>query len=69
MSGITSGVASPVRAFCRATLNFAGRGDIPALDTVEVEIIDGRSAGLPGWETCGFELLAHRSAAPSWSDD
>src|SRR5579884_4492502 len=35
----------------------------------EVEIHDGRSADLPGWEECGFELLRHASSVPEWADD
>ncbi|HEV2368955.1 MAG TPA: CmcJ/NvfI family oxidoreductase [Acidimicrobiales bacterium] len=36
---------------------------------VDVEIRDGRSAGLPGWRECGFELVGHRSAMRDWTDD
>ena len=36
-----------MRTFCRATLNYVREGG-PA--PVEVEIRDGRSADLPGWE-------------------
>ncbi|QGG96653.1 CmcJ/NvfI family oxidoreductase [Actinomarinicola tropica] len=52
--------------FCRATLNYAtGSGPTP----IEVDIADGRSAGLPGWEECGFELVEHRSSVTDWRDD
>ena len=53
----------------RATLNYAsatpGNGPRP----VEVTVRDGRAADLPGWEVCGFELVAHPSAVSDWSDD
>jgi len=53
----------------RATLNYAsatpGNGPRP----VEVTVRDGRAADLPGWEVCGFELVAHSSAVSDWSDD
>jgi hypothetical protein len=35
----------------------------------DVTIYDGRRAALPGWETCGFELMRHASALDDWSDD
>lgn len=34
-----------------------------------MEIRDGREAGLPGWEECGFELVPHLSAVEDWTDD
>ena len=34
-----------------------------------VDILDGRAADLPGWERCGFQLVAHTSAVRDWSDD
>jgi len=48
--------------FCRTTLNYA-----PA--TSDVIIRNGREAGLPGWEECGFELQEHASAVSDWDDD
>jgi hypothetical protein len=36
---------------------------------VEVDILDGRTAALPGWRDCGFELLTDVSAVVDWSDD
>ena len=58
-----------VALFGRATLNFASatRGDGP--QPVEVTVRDGRAADLPGWEVCGFELVAHSSAVSDWSDE
>jgi hypothetical protein len=35
----------------------------------DVEIRDGRTAGLPGWQECGFELVSHTSAVADWDDD
>ena len=32
-------------------------------EPIEVEICDGRTADLPGWQECGFELVPHSSAA------
>jgi hypothetical protein len=57
--------------FCRADLNYVpreggfGAGSAP----VEVEIHDARSAALPGWSACGFELVGHSSAVGDWGDD
>lgn len=51
--------------FCRATLNYR-RGEGPA--PIEVAIRDGRTADLPGWEECGFELVRHPSAVVDWFD-
>lgn len=62
-------VKAPADVFCRATLNFAARGDDLMGRPVDLEILDGRTAELPGWQECGFELVAHESAAASWDDD
>ena len=48
---------------CRSTLNYLDGG------MTEVTIRDGRTADLPGWETCGFELRAHDTAVTDWADD
>lgn len=61
-------VDAPAGVFCRATLNFAARERTLMGAAVEVDILDGRTADLPGWEECGFELLDHRSAVSSWDD-
>lgn len=57
--------------FCRTSLNYASRDGGPGLGggAVEVEVHDGRTAELPGWETCGFELVQHASAVQDWTDD
>jgi hypothetical protein len=55
--------------FCRATLNFASRGATLEGESVEVDILDGRSAELPGWRACGFELVDDPSAVVDWGDD
>jgi hypothetical protein len=54
---------------CRPTLNYRGaaRADGP-VPTV-VDVLDGRAADLPGWEECGFELVAHTSTVQDWDDD
>ncbi len=58
---MTTGQAA--KEFCRSTLTYApGAG-------AEVPVYDGRVAGLPGWEECGFELVTHRSAVKDWDDD
>ena len=62
-------VLAPADVFCRATLNFASRGDDFVAEPKEVDILDGRAAELPGWEECGFELVAHESALTGWDDD
>ncbi len=55
--------------FCTATLNFAARGGDVMADSVETDIHDARQADLPGWQSCGFELVDHRSAVSAWGDD
>lgn len=62
-------VLAPADLFCRATLNFAARGGDLMAQPQEVDIIDGRTAELPGWEECGFELVPHESVASGWSDE
>jgi hypothetical protein len=54
---------------CRPTLNYSGAGRAGGPAPTVVEILDGRAADLPGWEECGFELLAHTSAVRDWDDD
>ena len=56
-------------AFCRSILNYidVASGGAPA--PMVVDILDGRAADLPGWERCGFQLVAHTSAVRDWSDD
>ena len=54
---------------CRPTLNYSGTGRAVGPAPTVVEILDGRAADLPGWEECGFELLAHTSAVQDWDDD
>ncbi len=58
-----------VETVCRATLNFAARSGELAARPVEVDVLDGRRADLPGWSECGFELVPHATAASSWDDD
>jgi hypothetical protein len=48
--------------FCRTTLHYASAD-------IEVDVIDARSADLPGWRQCGFELVHHNSAVQDWTDD
>ena len=49
---MTTGQAA--KEFCRVGLTY-GPGN-----AVDVSIYDGRTADLPGWEACGFELMEHR---------
>jgi hypothetical protein len=62
-------VLAPADVFCRATLNFAARSGEFVAEPTELDILDGRTADLPGWESCGFELRSHRTAAASWDDE
>ena len=55
--------------FCRSTLNFAPRGGALDAQPVDIDIVDARTADLPGWDECGFELISHTTAATSWDDD
>jgi hypothetical protein len=50
-------------------LNYAGATPSTAPSPVEVEVLDGRTADLPGWQVCGFELLDHASRVSCWDDD
>ncbi len=60
---------APTDKLCRSTLNFAARsGEFMAVPT-DIDIFDGRRADLPSWQECGFELVAHSTSAPDWSDD
>jgi len=54
------------KEFCRATLAYIPREDSAS---GEVAIYDGRTADLPRWHECGFELMKHASAVTDWSDD
>jgi hypothetical protein len=58
---MTTGQAA--KEFCRVALTY-GPGE-----ATEFPIYDGRTADLPGWEECGFELLTHRSAVSDWNDE
>lgn len=56
--------------FCRTAMNYVtpdavGSETVP----VDVPVYDGRSAGLPGWQHCGFELMRHASRVQTWDDD
>ncbi|HVF33206.1 MAG TPA: CmcJ/NvfI family oxidoreductase [Acidimicrobiales bacterium] len=55
--------------WCRAPLTYAAPSGGLLGGEVEVEIRDGRTASLPGWGTCGFERVDHRSAVGDWTDD
>ncbi len=55
---------------CRAEMGYVGPSGLQAgLQAVEVDILDGRTADLPGWRTCGFERVDHASAVRDWTDD
>jgi len=55
------------KVFCRTTLGYIPRDD--GTPQPEIPILDGRTADLPGWQVCGFELMKHRSAVTDWKDD
>ena len=59
-------------AFCRTRLHYAARhGSLlqAAGGGVEVEVRNGRTAELPGWRECGFELVRHEPHVADWTDD
>jgi hypothetical protein len=62
-------VLAPADVFCRVTLNFAARNGAFVAEPKELDIFDGRTAELAGWEECGFELVAHESAVACWDDE
>lgn len=51
--------------YCRVPLTYSLDG---APVRVEVDILNGRLARLPGWETCGFELFDAPSRVADWHD-
>ena len=55
------------KTFCRTTLNYVPSPGRRA--AVEVDVNDGRTADLPGWQDCGFELVDHASGVADWHDD
>jgi hypothetical protein len=58
-----------VAVLCCPTLNYRNAEPPDGPAPTVVEVLDGRTADLPGWEECGFELLAHASAVQDWDDD
>jgi hypothetical protein len=62
-------VRAPGDVFCRATLNFAARSGEFVAEPTDTDILDGRTADLPGWDECGFELVPHTSVVTAWADD
>jgi hypothetical protein len=55
------------KEFCRTTLPYIPRAG--AAEGGEVTVFDGRTAALPGWQECGFELVNHKSAVTDWNDE
>ena len=56
--------------YCRARMNYVARAAADdSVEPTEVAIYDGRRATLPGWQTCGFELMPHVSAIDDWNDE
>ena len=55
------------KEFCRTTLGYIPRDD--GTPQPEITIFDGRTADLPGWQACGFELMPQASAVTDWKDD
>jgi hypothetical protein len=59
-----------VTTWCRADMGYVGPDGVGApLRPVEVEIRDGRTTELPGWQVCGFERLDDPTAMRDWTDD
>jgi len=57
-----------VAVFCRTKLNYSASSSLPATP-IEVDVLDGRDADLPGWTVCGFELMRHPSRVRDWDHD
>ena len=58
-----------VTAFCRTTLHYMDARTVGQRVPIDIEVLDGRTAELPGWNLCGFELVHHESAVTDWGDD
>jgi hypothetical protein len=51
-------------------MNYVARQSVGEETTaVLVAMRDGRRADLPGWQSCGFELMAHDSVVSDWDDE
>jgi hypothetical protein len=61
----TKFAVSKPSVYCRTSLNYSVAG-LPV--AVEADILDGRTAELPGWNVCGFELMKFPSAVTRWDD-
>ena len=60
-----------LRTWCRATLNYLSSvgPEGPADHPTEVDILDGRTSALGGWQLCGFDLVEHQPSVVDWGDD
>ena len=59
------------KVFCEAGFNYVGNVMAPEGErSIEIKktVLDGRTAKLPGWQSCGFELMPHQSSITDWSD-
>lgn len=68
MLGPTGSYDDDMATFCTAALNYLDARAASAR-AVDVDIADGRHAALPGWQTCGFELIAHEAEITDWHDE
>jgi len=58
--------------FCEAAFNYINDSAISADERtlpVQKQVQNGRTAALPGWQECGFELQPHQSSVTDWDSD
>lgn len=57
--------------FCKAPFNYINDygTETERTHAVKKTVHDGRTADLPGWQTCGFELMQMPSKLTDWQDD
>ena len=58
--------------FCEAPFNYindAATSDLDRTSPVQKQVQNGRTADLPGWRECGFELKQHLSRVADWDSD
>ncbi|MFT4797889.1 MAG: hypothetical protein ACJAYE_001402 [Candidatus Azotimanducaceae bacterium] len=58
--------------FCEAPFNYINDAAVSDADrtlAVQKQVRNGRTADLPGWQECGFELKEHQSSVTDWDSE